>query len=112
MKKLIYLFVITIAAIAITACSDGLPSPSEVSNKIDNGQQLDIADYHTMVDYLEKFCDAGEESSNNYESGAELAREYPYFMKFALQLDNPPVEIKNSSEYQNVRQRFFSLMQR
>ena len=112
MKKLFYLFVIVFTTIGITACSEVLPSPSEVANKINNGQQLDIEDYHTMVDYLENFCDAGEESDNTYESGAEVAREHPYFMMFALQLDNAPEEIKNSSQYQNVRRRFFSLMQR
>lgn len=80
--------------------------------KINSGDNLEKEDYYTIQDYLEEFCDVGELSSNDYESGAEVAREYPYFMYFARALDNAPEDVRQSEESREILTRFRNLMNR
>lgn len=88
------------------------PSVNEVCVKVNNGDQLETADYEVMLDYLEEFVEVGEASTNDYESGQEVARQFPYFMQFAGKLDNAPSEIKNSERYRDISSRFAILMNR
>lgn len=81
-------------------------------SKITAREELEIADYETMLDYIEEFVEVGEDSPNDYESGQEVARAYPYFLRFYNTLDFAPAEMQKDSRYQNVRQRFIILMNR
>ena len=109
-----------IMALAISACMGALvacsslsqPSPNEVIEKIQSGEKLENADYETMLDYLEEFVEVGEASPNDYESGQEIAREYPYFLQFANNVVSAPKEIKNGSRYNNIMRRYILLMNR
>lgn len=108
--KLIMAFAISVTLGILTSCSQ--PSADEVVYKINSGEQLEMPDYETMLDYLEEFVEVGENSPNDYESGQELGRMYPYFMQFAFKLDDAPQEMKDSDRYNNICRRFSTLMRR
>ncbi len=98
---------------AMVACSGvGQPSPQDVAEKIETGEKLEEADYETMLDYLEEFVEVGEDSPNDYESGQAVAREYPYFLKFADKVVYAPANIKNGERYREIMQRYIILMNR
>ncbi len=100
--------------ICVMAACSGVtqPSPQDVAVKIQTGEKLEESDYETMLDYLKEFVEVGEESPNDYESGQAVAREYPYFMKFADKVVYAPANIKNGERYKDVMQRYIILMNR
>ncbi|MDE6028088.1 MAG: hypothetical protein K2G23_08460 [Muribaculaceae bacterium] len=56
--KLLCLCIIMAMGCTFTSCSGiGNPEPEEVMTKINSGEDLDEADYATMVDYINDFCD-------------------------------------------------------
>ncbi len=113
--KSIMAFAMSVCLGILVACSGTAltqPSPDEVMNKITSRQKLEMADYETMLDYVEEFVEVGEDSPNDYESGQEVARAYPYFLRFYNTLDFAPAEMQKDSRYKNVRQRFVILMNR
>ncbi len=97
---------------ALSSCGISAPSPEEVMEKITANDKLEVADYQTMLDYLEDFVDAGEASENSYEAGQQVAQEYPYFMAFANKLDQAPDELTQEMAYKDVMKRFILLMSR
>lgn len=116
MKRKIFLtlgILLSVCLLQFASCSSGdsNPSPEEVMQKINSGQTLDNADYYAMLDYLEEFVERGESGDGSYEDGQAIGHEYPYFMAFAIQLDNAPAEIANDSHYKNVVERFLQVMQ-
>lgn len=111
--KLIMAFAISVTFGILASCSSNYqPSADEVVYKIKSGEQLEMPDYETMLDYLEEFVEVGEDSPNDYESGQELGRMFPYFMQFAFKLDDAPQEMKDSDRYNNICRRFSILMSR
>lgn len=110
-KFLLTMLLTSLLAVGLYACSSA-PTPDEVVEKINAGQQLDESDYQTMLDYLEDFVEAGEASANSYGSGREVGSKYPYFMVFAMHLDNAPASIESTDQYEDVLTRFIILMNR
>lgn len=111
LTKMIVAFAFAACVGAVVACSSlSQPSPEEVVEKIQSGQKLENADFETMLDYLEEFVEVGEMLPNDYESGQEIAREYPYFLQFATKVVDAPEEIKNGDRYNNVMRRYIILM--
>lgn len=112
-SKLFKFAMVTLVAFLAISCS-GITQPSadEVMDKINNSEQLEAADYETILDYLEEFCDDGETRDNTYEEGQALGTEHPYFLPFALVLDNAPQEVKDEPRYKEITKRFLVLMNR
>lgn len=100
----------TAVAVTFMSCSLTLPSADDVYAKIMSGESLDDEDYESMIEYLDEFCDAGEDSPNTYEAGQEIGDEYPYFITFAIALDSAPESIKDSDDYKEVTERFAKLV--
>ncbi len=114
--KLVKFFKVTAIACAtlfVISCSQmAQPSADEVMAKMQSGENLEVADYNTMLDYLEVFCDAGEMSDSDYESGRMIGEQYPYFMSFTMALDNAPQEVRNEERFSDIQKRFMNLMSR
>lgn len=104
--------IIALFASCMFACGLTQPTPDDVAEKILNGETLESDDYATMQDYLNNFCDEGEDSDNTYEAAQEVARKYPYFMTFALKLENAPSDVKDDLDISNTLNRFMLLMNR
>lgn len=113
LTKMIVALAISVFLGTLASCSGiSQPSADEVAVKIQSGEKLETVDYETMLDYLEEFVEVGENSPNDYESGQEIAREYPLFLQFANNIIDAPEDIKNSDRYNNVMRRYIILMNR
>lgn len=110
-RKLLSVISAAMMVCIVFLCSCGEPSPQEVMNKINSGDQLEEADYYVMLDYLEDFVEMGEMSDGSYEEGQRAGRKYPYFMQFATALDNAPSDIRQDEDYQDIMTRFIIVMQ-
>lgn len=113
-SRIIRTSLVILVSVFTLSCSNakGGPSADDVIAKINNGEKLESADYETMLDYLVDFCDTGEMTANDYESGRSVGEEYPYFMTFAVALDDAPQDIKESERYSKTVNRFVRLMNR
>ncbi len=115
-KFLTYLKAVAIFSLIASSsgCNDSKtserPTPDEVMNKISNRTTLEVADYETILDYLDDFIEDGENSDGSSEAGAELGKSYPYFIYFAFSLDDAPAEVQESEQYKDVALRFKKLM--
>ena len=115
--KLLCLCLLMVMGCTITSCSSIVnPDPEEVMEKINSGEALDEADYATMVDYINDFCDEADASDGSYEAGQEAVERYPYFMAFGLTLANAvettPDEIGDKAEAKNAVNRLMNVMNR
>lgn len=83
-SRIIRTSLVILVSVFTLSCSNakGGLSADDVIAKINNGEKLESADYETMLDYLVDFCDTGEMTANDYESGRSVGEEYPYFMTF------------------------------
>ena len=108
-KNLLTAIMLSMFMGVMISCS-GKPSPDDVMSKINSHEQLETADYETMLDYLEEFIELGEENPYDYEAGQEASKQYPYFMTFIVNLDNAPSEVKSSEQYKDVTRRFSRLI--
>lgn len=72
--------------VALASCSK--PSPKEVFDKIQAGEELEEVDYTVMGDYLDDFCDEMKASAQDYESGFQIGQKYKYWIIFAMAIEN------------------------
>lgn len=103
-------FIMFLIAFAVSCTQQ--PSADEVMGKIRNGETLESADYETILDYIEEFCNVGEAMDKTSENGRLLGQEYPYFFTFALYMDKAPQEIREQERFSEIKTRFLNLMDR
>ncbi|MBD5205101.1 MAG: hypothetical protein HDS84_01825 [Bacteroidales bacterium] len=115
-KLIIFCVIIAIGCSATSCSSITYPSPEEVMSKINTGEALDEADYETMVDYINDFCDEADYSDGSYEAGREAGERYPYFLTFTMTLanavDNIPDKVGDKQEATAAVKRMMKVMGR
>ena len=88
MKKILFSLMALIVAVAVTSCTGTVDEAGKVAEKMKTGQQLDPADYSTMIKYVGEYAEKmqpyvveGTEGQYDAEK-AKLAEEYPYVAEF------------------------------
>lgn len=99
MKNFLLLLSVILSLSILGACGHGEVDYEAVYNKIKQGNDLNVSDYETMLDYINDVCTALNQVKN-VEDLQNIEKQYAYAGPFMNELNdgNPSEEVKGKLE--------------